>query len=510
VFEVQDIRKAFPGVLALDDVSMCLPPGEIHALVGENGAGKSTLIEIITGVYRPDAGQLRLDGAELHFASPQDAIKVGIAAVHQERNLIPRFTVGENIMLERLPTRAGMVDYDTINREARKWLHLLNLNLDPTVEVSQLSVAQAQLVEIAKALSMESRILLLDEPTASLTPSEAELLFDVLRRLRAQGVAMLFVSHKLEEIFALCDRVTVLRDGKAVAANQDVATLDRDRIVTLMVGRAQIIAELPPREVDPSQVVLEARGLNTALGHRDVSFALHRKEILGFYGLVGSGRSELARALMGLERIMGGDVLVNGQRAAIRGVRQANRKYHIGYVTENRKEEGLFLILSVTTNIAATVWDRLSMLLGLVPKRGERELAQRYVERLDIRVSSVSQQIGTLSGGNQQKVSLAKWLAAETEILIIDEPTIGIDVRTKNAFHELIWELASKGMSIILISSDMPEMVRLADRILVMNDMKLVGEVRNTRNYDDMSQAIMRMIHAAEAVGGVEAVPQTA
>jgi ribose transport system ATP-binding protein len=498
VLEIQGIRKAFPGVLALDDVSMCLHPGEIHALLGENGAGKSTLIKIITGVYRPDAGQLRLDGAELHFSSPHDAIKAGIGTVHQERNLIPRFSVAENIMLERLPTRAWMVDYPAIKREAQKWLGQLNLTVDPAIEVSQLSVAQAQLVEIAKALSIQSRILLLDEPTASITPSEAELLFDVLRRLRAQGVAMLYVSHKLEEVFSLCDRITVLRDGKAVAANQDIAMLDRDRVVTLMVGRAQIVADLPPRDVATSHVVLEARGLGTALGHRDVSFTLHHKEILGLYGLVGSGRSELARALMGLEKITSGEVLVDGRRASIRGVRQASRKYHMGYVTENRKEEGLFLILSVTTNVAATVWDQLSALLGLVPQRAERDLAQKYVERLDIKVSSVAQQAATLSGGNQQKVSLAKWLAADTQILVIDEPTIGIDVRTKNAFHELIWELASRGSSIILISSDMPEMVRLADRILVMSAMKLVGEVANTHDYDDMSQAIINLIHAAE------------
>ncbi len=502
MFEAHGIRKAFPGVLALDDVSLSLRPGEIHALVGENGAGKSTLIKIITGIYRPDAGGLRLDGAELRLGSPQDAIKAGIGAVHQERNLIPRFTVGENIMLERLPTRGGMVDYAAINAEARTWLRLLDLNIDPAVEVSHLSVARSQLVEIAKALALRSRILLLDEPTASITPSEADLLFTVLRRLRDQGVAMLYVSHKLEEIFAVCDRITVLRDGKTVAADQDIATLDRDRIVTLMVGRSQAVTDLPPREVDAARVVLEARNLDTALGHHDVSFALRRKEILGFYGLVGSGRSELARTLMGLEKITGGEVLVGGRRAAIRGVRQANKRYHIGYVTENRKEEGLFLILSVTTNIASTVWDRLSALLGLVSKRAERSLAQRYVERLDIKIAAVSQQVGTLSGGNQQKVSLAKWLAAETEILIIDEPTIGIDVRTKGAFHELIWDLASRGMSIILISSDMPEMVSLADRILVMNDMRLVGELENTHDYDGMSQAIIRLIHGAESGDG--------
>jgi ribose transport system ATP-binding protein len=507
VFEISSIRKAFPGVLALDNVSMTMQAGEIHALVGENGAGKSTLIKIITGVYHPDAGRMVMDGNELHLGSPHDAIKAGIGAVHQERNLIPRFSIAENIRLERLPVHHGLVDYAAIYRDAQQWLDLLNLKLDPATEVARLSPAHAQLVEIAKALSIRSRVLLLDEPTASITPDEAELLFTVLRRLRSQGVAMLYVSHKLEEVLALCDRVTVLRDGKAVAANQAITTLDRDRIVTLMIGRSQLIGELPPRTVDAGEVVLEARHLSTTLGHKDVSFSLHRKEILGFYGLVGAGRSELARAILGLEQVSAGEVLVNGRRASIHGVREANKRYHIGYVTENRKEEGLFLIHTVATNVAATVWDRLSALLGLVPKRSEAELARRYVDQLDIKVASVQQLAGTLSGGNQQKVSLAKWLAADAHILIIDEPTVGIDVKTKNAFHELIWDLAANGMSIILISSDMPEMVHLADRILVMREMLLVGEVHNTRDYDAMSQAIMRLIHAAEPETAQEGKP---
>jgi ribose transport system ATP-binding protein len=507
VFEILNVRKAFPGVLALDNVSMALQAGEIHALVGENGAGKSTLIKIITGVYRPDGGRLVMDGAELHLGSPQDAITAGIGAVHQERNLIPRFSIAENIRLERLPVRHGLVDYQAIYRDAQQWLDLLNLKLDPATEVARLSPAQAQLVEIAKALSIRSRVLLLDEPTASITPDEADLLFTVLRQLRDQGVAMLYVSHKLEEILALCDRVTVLRDGKAVAANQPIDTLDRDRIVTQMVGRAHLIGALPLRTVDTAEVVLEACNLSTPLGHRNVSFSLHHKEILGFYGLVGAGRSEIARAIIGLDQISSGEVLVNGRHASIRGVRQANKKFHIGYVTENRKEEGLFLIHTVATNVAATVWDRLGTFLGLVSKRSEAELTRRYVKELDIKVASVRQLAGTLSGGNQQKVSLAKWLAAGAQILIVDEPTVGIDVKTKNAFHELIWGLATDGMSIILISSDMPEMVHLADRILVMRDMQLVGEVANTRDYDEVSRAIMQLIHAAGPDAGFEGTP---
>ena len=496
MFEIQGVSKVFPGVLALDDVSMCLQPGEIHGLIGENGAGKSTLIKIITGLYRPDAGQLLLNGAELHLTSPHAAMKAGIGAVHQERNLIPRFTIAENLLLERLPARIGVVNTAALKQEALRWLRKLNLSLDPAMEVARLSVAQAQLVEIAKALTLESRILLLDEPTASITPAEAEHLFTIFRALRDQGVALLFVSHKLEEIFSLCDRLTVLRDGKAVVVNQEIATLNRDQVLTAMVGRAQTIADLPARVVDTTQVVLEGRELSTAYGHRHINFSLHRGEILGLYGLVGAGRSELARALIGMEPVTAGKILVNGQQTSLRGVRHAKQKYQIGYVTENRKEEGLFLILDVATNIATTVWERLSRFLGWVPRRAEEQLARTYVDRLGIKVSSVSQQVGTLSGGNQQKVSLAKWLAADCAILIIDEPTIGIDVRTKDEFHQVIWQLASEGKSILLISSDMPEMIHLADRILVMNDLQLVGEMQNSRNYDEMSQTIIQTIHA--------------
>ncbi|HEX4713693.1 MAG TPA: sugar ABC transporter ATP-binding protein [Ktedonobacteraceae bacterium] len=496
MFEIQSVSKVFPGVRALDEVSMHLRPGEIHGLIGENGAGKSTLIKIITGLHRPDGGRLLLDGVELHLTSPRAAIKAGIGAVHQERNLIPRFTIAENMLLERLPARMGVVNAAALKQEALHWLRKLNLSLDPAMEVARLSVAQAQLVEIAKALTLESRILLLDEPTASITPAEAEHLFTIFRALRDQGVALLFVSHKLEEIFSLCDHLTVLRDGKAVVVDQEIAALDRDQVLTAMIGRAQTITDLPPRVVDTTQVVLEGRELSTAQGHARVNFSLHRGEILGLYGLVGAGRSELARALIGLEPITAGSILVNGRRATPRGVRQAKQKYQIGYVTENRKEEGLFLILDVATNVAATVWERLSRFLGLIPRRAERQLARTYVDRLGIKVSSVSQQVGTLSGGNQQKVSLAKWLAADCAILIIDEPTIGIDIRTKDEFHQVIWQLASEGKSILLISSDMPEMIHLADRILVMNDMQLVGEMHNSRNYEEMSQAIIQTIHA--------------
>jgi ribose transport system ATP-binding protein len=495
LLEIRRVRKTFPGVVALDQVSMVLRPGEIHALLGENGAGKSTLIKIVTGVYRPEEGQILLDGQPVHFASPRDAMRAGISVVHQERNLVPGFSVAENLTLERTPTRGGLfVDYQKMNGGAQKWLDVVGLDVSPRDIVADLSVAQMQLVEIARALSLEARILLLDEPTASISPREAEFLFAVLRRLRDQGVAILFVSHKLEEVFALCDHVTVLRDGRNTASGEELSKLDRDKVVTLMVGRAEIIKDLPPKRVDPGKVVLEVRGLTTASGVRAVSFALRKGEVLGLYGLVGAGRSELAKAIVGADRIIEGDVLVNGKRVEIHSVRQALEQYKIGYVTENRKEEGLILSHSVVANGSITLWHQLGGVLGWIKTGRDRAAVVPYVDMLQIKTPSLLQTVDNLSGGNQQKVSLAKWLAADCEVLIIDEPTVGIDIKTKNYFQELIWDLARGGKSILLISSDMPEMIRLADRILVMRNHTVVGEVENSHRYDEVSTSLGSLV----------------
>jgi ribose transport system ATP-binding protein len=500
--ELRQIAKAFPGVQALSDVDFVLRYGEVHALVGENGAGKSTLLKIVTGVYRPDTGTISVDGTERHFHSPRDAIEAGIGTVYQERNLIPLFSVAENITLERPPTSTrGLIDAPKMVEEARRWLTTLDVGIDPRATVDQLSVAQMQLVEIAKALSLQSRILLLDEPTASITPHEAERLFAILRRLRDDGAAILFVSHKLEEIFALCDCVTVLRDGRLVASGADLRALDRDRLVTFMIGRAEEVSDLPPKSLDPNRPLLEIRRLTTASGTREASFALHAGEVLGLYGLVGAGRSELARALIGDDPILDGEVLVAGVPARIGDSRIALDRYGIGYVSENRQTEGLILAHSVQANVAVTVWRRLRNVLGWVSDRQERDEVMPFVRRLDVKTPSLEQAVGNLSGGNQQKVSLAKWLAAKTRILIIDEPTVGIDVKTKHELHRLIWDLAGQGLAILLISSDLPEMILLADRILVMKDHQIIGEVANSHRYDDASEAIMRLIHAADARG---------
>ncbi|HEY3715930.1 MAG TPA: sugar ABC transporter ATP-binding protein [Jatrophihabitantaceae bacterium] len=499
IMTAEGLVKVFPGVRALDGANLRLEAGTVHALLGENGAGKSTLIKIVTGVYRPDAGRILIGGAERHFSGPLDAQRAGIGVVHQERNLIPAFSVAENIALQVVRSRFGFVDRAAMRDTARACLAQLDVDLRLDRPASELSVAQLQLVEIAKALAVESRVLLLDEPTASLTPEESEHLFAVVRRLRDQGRVVVLVSHKLEEVFAVADTVTVLRDGRSVAEAQSLSGYTRGEIVDLMVGRAHADISLAARTVDRAAApALELVDVATASGHLDVSLTLRPGEILGLYGLVGAGRSELARALLGLDRITAGTVRVHGKVAHIRNVGDALHRYRIGYVTENRKEEGVFLQQPVSRNVAVTVWRRLAR-HGVVRDRAEDELVSTYVEQLGLRISGPRQLAGQLSGGNQQKLSLAKWLAADCDILVIDEPTVGIDVRTKAAFHELIAGLATSGLAILLISSDLPEMVTLADRILVMRDHAITGEIDNDHRYDTVSQAVIRLIHSDTA-----------
>ncbi len=491
------VSKVFPSVRALDGVSLEIRPGEVHALMGENGAGKSTLIKIITGVYRPDAGTLALDGKPVAFASPRDALRAGIAVVHQERNLVSRFSVGENIMLEQPPLRRGFVDFEAIHSRAAELLAALDPAIDVRAEVSTLSVAQMQLVEIAKALSLNARVLLLDEPTASITDHEAAALFRVIARLKSEGVAIVFVSHKLDEVMAIADRVSVLRDGRVVIAGEPISSVSRARLVTSMIGREERIARIAA-PVQTSGVVLALEGVATSYGHAGIDLELHDREILGLYGLVGAGRTELARAIIGEGQITGGIVRVNGRPAAIRDPHDALKRWRIGYVSEDRKSEGLVLVHSVSANIAMTIWRRIANALRFVSPSAEARAVAPLVERLAIKISGLGQLVGTLSGGNQQKVSLAKWLAARTDVLIIDEPTVGIDVNTKVELHELIAQIARQGVAILLISSDMAEMITLADRILVLHDFAIVGEVANDHTYESTSRRIIERIHRAD------------
>ena len=495
IFEARGIEKSFPGVRALKGVSLSLLPGSIHALLGENGAGKSTLIKVITGVLRQNGGELLLDGKEVQFGTARDAIKAGIGVVHQERNLIPRFSIAENIHLEQLADRAFKpIDYAELNRSARRWLDELELDVDPATPVSELSVARMQLVEIAKALSLQSRVLLLDEPTASLTSSESEKLFAILRRLRDAGTSLVFVSHKLEEVQQICDRVTVLRDGENACESRSIEGLDRQDLVRLMIGRSESGGAWRRRDSAAQPQVLALENVSTSVGHENVSLSVRKGEIVGLYGLVGAGRTELAKAIAGKFKITAGRVLVDGRPAAITSVADAIHRYGIGYVSEDRKGEGLILQHSVLSNAGVPIWRRLANRFGDLSDGKVRRAVVPFLEKLEVKTPSLSQTVSNLSGGNQQKISVAKWLAAGVRLLIVDEPSVGIDIKTKAYLHDLLRELADAGTSIIVITSDMPEMIAVADRIVVMNEFRVAGEVENTGVYDDISQSIMQLI----------------
>ena len=474
-----------------------LRKGSIHALLGENGAGKSTLIKIITGVHKQDSGKLFINGKEETLNNPNDATKFGISVVHQERNLIRRFSVGENLMLNNLPkTALGLIDYDEITIQSKKWLKIMDLDIDPKTVVSELTVAKMQLCEIAKALSLKAKILLLDEPTSSLSPQESENLFALLKKIvRDEGVSIVFVSHKLEEIFNICDDVTVLRDGENACTSEGIKNLDRQKLVRLMIGRDEQIVKSARKIEKAKDTILSLKNVKTELGHKNIDLELNRSEIIGLYGLVGAGRTELMKCLIGQNKITDGDVIVNGKKVTINSPKTALEKFKIGYISEDRKKEGLILIHNVLDNTSITVWSQIRKAFGFVTDGMIANKVDSYIRELEVKTPSNYQLISNLSGGNQQKISVAKWLAAGTDILIIDEPTVGIDIKTKAYLHELIIKLADNGTSIILISSDMPEMISLADKILVMKDFQVNGIVENDHDYDTVSSKIMEFIH---------------
>jgi ribose transport system ATP-binding protein len=495
--ELAGITKSYPGVRALADVSLTLAPGTVHALLGENGAGKSTLIRIISGVERPDAGSYQLFGRPAEIRTPRQARRRGISVVHQERNLVPTFTVGENVLLDRvIGDVRRLVNQRQIHADALPFMHMVGLDVTPSSSVAALSAAQQQLIEIARALSADAKILLLDEPTASISLKEASALLNTIRELRCRGTSIIYVSHKLEEVFEICDHVSVLRDGRNTGPRLPVTGLARDTLIEMMIGRAHVTEVLPIRDLTGHEPVLKVIGRPSEATARGASFTLRRGEILGWYGLVGAGRTELARAVIGAHKVTGGEVLVRGQPARIASLADAFHRWRIGYVSENRQREGLFLIHSVARNIAAAVWPRLCTKFRCLRARDERRLAESFRTSLDIRTPSVATVVGSLSGGNKQKVSLGKWLAASPDILFIDEPTVGIDIRTKYEIHQVIYRLGEAGTSVVLISSDMPEMIRLADRILVFRTGTIVGELQNSKSYGEMSREIMSLIVA--------------
>jgi rhamnose transport system ATP-binding protein len=473
VAELRGVAKSFGGVQALRGVDFALAPGEVHALVGENGAGKSTLVRILGGVHQPDAGSVAIGGEAVHLHGPADAKARGLAVIHQEPALFPDLDVAENVFMGRQPLdRSHGIAWKRMYGEVRKLLGTLGVALDPRTPVQGLSVADQQLVEIAKALSMDARVVVMDEPTAALSARETEELFRIIRDLRERGVAVLFISHRLEEVFALSDTVTVLRDGGHVIT-ATAAELDTAALIRHMVGRE--LGELfPKEEAEIGLPVLEVRGLTREGVFRDVSFALRRGEILGLAGLVGAGRTEVARAIFGIDRLDAGEILIRGERVAIGSPRAAVRA-GLAFVPEDRQHQGLVLDMAIEHNATLPFLRRLTR-FGLLVRKRERAVAKEYAQRLQVKAASLGLPARSLSGGNQQKVVLAKWLATDPAVLILDEPTRGIDIGTKAEVHRIVSHLAAEGLAILLISSELPEVLAMADRVLVMHEGRVTGE----------------------------------
>ena len=474
VVEMRDIRKSFPGVQALKTVTFSLHKGEIHGLVGENGAGKSTLVKILTGVLSSDSGSISLNGKSVAIESPRQAQQLGISIIHQELSVLPNLTVGQNIYLGREPRKflPFWIDWKTLYRMADEQLQRLNVQISSRTPVAELSVAQRQMVEVARALSLAAGVIVMDEPTSALTEREIESLFSLMRSLKQQGISIIFISHKLEEIVQIADRITVLRDGSLVGS-APVGDLTPNQIVTMMVGR-ELGEMYPKQEVVRKEVVLSVRNLRRGKDLRGVSFELHSGEILGLAGLVGSGRTYVARSIFGADPLEGGEFQLDGRPVRIRSPQEAIA-LGIGFLPEDRKAQGVLLGLPVSSNIAIARLGNVSR-WGVIVFRRLKELALEFVQKLSIRTPSISQLVRNLSGGNQQKVVLAKWLALRPRILILDEPTRGIDVGAKAEIHALMNQLAKDGVGILMISSDLPEVLGVSDRILVMHEGAIAGE----------------------------------
>jgi rhamnose transport system ATP-binding protein len=474
VLALEGVSKSFGAVRALRDVSLELYAGEAHALAGENGAGKSTLIKSLAGVHRPDAGRVLLDGKPVVFHGPADARDAGVAVIYQEPTLFPDLSIAENIFVGRQPRRSfGRVDHRAVIQAAADLFRRLGVPMDPERPARGLSIADQQLVEIAKALSFDARVLIMDEPTAALTGSEVARLFGVVRALRESGAAVLFISHRLEEVFELCQRVTTLRDG-AWIASEPVENLSEDDLVRRMVGRD--LDELyPKQDTTAGDVALSVRRLTREGVFTDVSFDVRHGEIVGLAGLVGAGRSEVARAIFGVDRWDAGEVAVDG-RPLKPGAPSLAMAAGLALVPEDRRAQGLVMEMSIERNINLTGFGRTSR-AGLMNRGAERDRAVDWAVRLQVKYARLADFVGTLSGGNQQKVVLAKWLATGPQVLIVDEPTRGIDVGTKAEVHRLLSQLAADGVAVLMISSDLPEILGMADRVLVMHEGRLVTEI---------------------------------
>jgi len=490
LLRLRGVTKAFPGVLAISHADLDVLPGEIHALVGENGAGKSTLIKVATGAHAPDEGEIAFAGKTVRLAGPLDAQRQGLAAIYQEFTLVPALSVRENLFLGREPVRRGRIDQAEERRRSREIFADLNIPIDPEERTERLTVAQQQLVETARALLADARLLIMDEPTAALTPSEVDRLFEILHRLRAQRRGILFISHRLDEVLRIADRVTVMRDGETLGT-WSTAELTRDRLIERMVGRS-LEQEFPKQAAEKGEVLLDVRGLSGGVV-RDASFQVRGGEVLGLAGLVGAGRTELARLIFGADRLTRGEVRLANEAIDVRNPRDAIH-HGIGLLTEDRKAHGLVLGLSALENFALPNLDHWSR-GGWIDAGREEAAFSRYVESLQIRVAGPEQQAGHLSGGNQQKLLVARWLENDARVLIFDEPTRGIDVGAKYEMYLLINELAARGKAIIMISSELEEILGMSDRVLVMHEGRIRGEL--TDMSAATSEGIMRL-----AVGG--------
>lgn len=493
LLEMKNISKTYPGVKALQQVSLEVKKGEVHALVGENGAGKSTLIKVLAGVVQPDEGGIiKISGKETSFQNASDAMNQGISVNYQDLSLFPNLSVAENITIGQSAFSGMRMKWSAIRKTAKAALDRLGIDLDIDMQVENLSIAKQQLVSIARAIAFDAKLIILDEPTSSLSSGEVELLFRIIKDLKQKGISILFVSHKLDELFEVSDRFTVLRDGQWVGS-YDSSELDENKLIKLMVGRNVEYERLTNDGTPVGDTVLEIKGLSKQGNFEDISFTVRAGEIVGITGLVGAGRTELAQAIFGVQQADRGEILLNGKVANPKTTTEAVQ-LGMAYVPESRQLQGLVLSQSITHNISLSGLKQLKDRFRLIQPKKEEELAEHFIERLDIRPAIASMQAGQLSGGNQQKVVIGKWLAISPKLLIIDEPTNGIDIGAKTEIHRLLRELAKSGMAIIMISSELPEILASCDRILVMRQGRLVGHFRNDEHVtqvDIMNKALL-------------------
>ncbi len=475
VLRLRQINKSFPGVKALTDVDLTLRKGEVHALVGENGAGKSTLMKIISGAYKRDSGTIWFDGKDIEQTTPKQSEQMGISIIYQELNLIERVTVAENVFVGRYPMKHGMLDWRKMFKDAQDLFDEYELKINAHSLVRSLTMAQKQMVEIIKAVSINAKVIIMDEPTSSLSGKSTEALFRIIRKLKAQGIAVVFITHRMDEIFTICDHATILRDGHYID-DVDIKSVNKSQLIAMMIGR-ELTQQYPQRDVKHGEVTLEVRNFSDDSGHvKNISFQAHKGEVLGFYGLVGAGRTETMRMIFGADPKKTGQLYLKGKEVNLKGPRSAIRS-GIGFITENRRDEGLFLNSSIRVNTVMVAMDK-TLKKGFISYKREAELAESYVDKLKTATPSINQKAMFLSGGNQQKVVLSKWLLSDADILIFDEPTRGIDVGARREIYQIINDLVTDGKTVVVVSSDMEEIMGISDRILVMYEGNISGELK--------------------------------